>query len=185
MIVTFFLSLPRSRTAWLSLYLTGMGVPCFHELWRDVNTIAEFKRAIEQKGPGPVANADCSNWFFVPELREAFPDAQFILIDRLHDDVWRSAHDAYGGDLVPLWDAYARVQQHPPPLVGTISFETWDQHVSRELMALVGPGIPFNDEWHTRLHQLEVQITPQRVAEDVEMGRTGQLTHLARRMTEQ
>lgn len=183
--VTFFLSLPRSRTAWLATYLTGMGVYCFHELWRDVTNIKDFKAAIESKGPGPVANVDACNWFFLDDLHEAFPDAQFIKIERMYAEVWASMVDNYGGDLLPLSNAYEAVKHSEISTpVSVYHFEEWTPTTSKFIWSdCCGDEIRgFNEDWHRRMHQLNVQITADRIADDLAMRDAGALPHLRERI---
>ena len=180
-ITTFFLSYPRSRTSWLATYLTGMGVYSFHELWRDVDNIKDFKEAMLAQGPGPVTNVDASNWFFLTELREAFPDAQYIEIVRPASAVSVDLLGAYGTDGATLLDAYEAVADELPPVVHRLEFDDWDEAESRLIMHMVAPDLPFNEGWHRRIHQLDIQVTTARIEEDFEMARRGALDHIVRR----
>lgn len=184
--VTFFLSPPRCRTAWLSLYLTGMGVYCYHELWRDVGTMDDFKQAIDSH-KGAVANADAGNWFFAKELHEAFPDAQFITLSRsgfgLQESLKRSYGDkdytsllnAYGNVSVALWDTL--------PIVSQYTFEAWTPEVSKQIWWDCRLAeTPFNGAWHERMHQVEVQVTEARIVEDYHMVMRGDMKHLQRKI---
>ena len=177
--VTFFLTYPRSRTAWLATYLTGMGVYCYHELWRTVASINDFKDAMDSKGPGPVANVDACNWFFLEELQATFPDAQYIVIMRDFKDVNASGMKSYGCNFTPLEHAYRTAQQTPPVSMPVVAFDTWDEQTSRQIMRLVAPDLPFNEDWHRRMHQLNVQVTKERIAQDMEFGRTGKINHIS------
>ena len=178
--LTFFLSYPRCRTAWLATYLTGMGVYCFHELWRTCHTIDAVKQAMQAKGPGPVANADPTNWIFIEELVEAFPDAVFIEITRPVAEVKVSCDESYGeGDYHELWAAYERMRSYRPPSCVTIDFDQWDELTSRQLFTRASGGtLPFNQDWHDRLHQLHIQLTEARIDEDHELASHGESAHI-------
>lgn len=180
--VTFFLSYPRSRTAWLSCYLTGMGVYCFHELWRTTPTIEAFAEAIRAKQRmGPVANADPSNWFFVDEMAEAFPEAQFIEILRPQEAVAASLAKSYGpGEYRLLLDAYqVAMDRHQQTASAYIPYGDWDADLSQAIwMRTTGGGMLFDEEWHQRCHTLNIQLTAAQMQQDWEDAENGRLAHL-------
>lgn len=189
--VTFFLSRPRSRTAWLALYLTGLGIHCFHELWRTCSTIEEVARVITaQQAGGPVANADAANWFFLDELQEAFPEAQFIELYRPDVDVAASLRHTYGeGHYEALLEAYARVESATTLSQRTVVlYDGWTPEVSRRVYELANanwyqPGWTTDQvAWHERLHQVRVSITDERATTDLWMGETGQLQHMQQKV---
>ena len=182
MLTTFFLSFPRCRTAWLSMYLTGMGVYCFHELWRTCSDIDSFRDAMESKGPGPVANADPTNLLFLDQLQEAFPDAIFIEIIRPVDDVMQACIETYGpGDYTHLIDFYARAKKLFVPNISlTVPFDEWNEQMSSKIFDMTSDGdVAFNHDWHTRMHQLNIAITHERVEEDKALAKSGEFLHMA------
>ena len=185
--VTFFLSPPRCRTAWLSAYLTGMGVYCFHELWRTATTPTAFAEAIWAKRQhGPVANADPSNWFFVDDLQRLFPDAQFIELHRNPKDVYASLQRSYGeGPYESLLEAYERARQiHLVTKRGTYLMDWWNAETSKEIWWTASGGLlPFNEDWHQRCHEWNIQLTNERIARDWQAAELGAYAHLTERLS--
>ena len=78
----FILSLPRSRTAWLANFLTYENSFCFHEGLLHVGTPFQLEPLFQETHKPFVGNSDCGNVFFVDEIRDTFPEAKFVMIER-------------------------------------------------------------------------------------------------------
>lgn len=181
----FVLSAPRSRTAWLSVFLTGAGVPCFHEAWAQVKTAKQLRTLMESKGDGPVVNSDCSNVFFFEELRVEFPTAQYIRIEQADETVIRSLTESYGGNgyqemLQCYRRANAQIAQRQPAAI-SLDCDTWDRAESARVYRAI-TGTEVDAGWLTQVSGMLVQLMPETIADQLAMGRTGALTHISRRM---
>lgn len=182
----FVLSYPRSRTAWLATYLNHGQVFAFHEAWKLVKTVTQLRRLMESKSKhgGPVVNVDCSNWFFLTELQQEFPDACYIRIDRELREVEDSAREAFGPqDYGFLFESYRRVIEASavqPSMI--VDFARWDKDESKNIWNMVtGAGV-MDQDWHRQMHDLWIQLTPDAVREELRRGEAGELLHMSRRL---
>lgn len=175
----FILSYPRSRTAWLAAYLTGAGVPCFHEAWKLADSAEAFRTLMESKGPGPVVNSDSSNVFFLPELQQTFPHATYIRIVNDLDAVLASLRASYGEyDYRGAMACYEAAFASPVSVAMTMDCRTWTEDTMRELWALLVGALPFDREWYTQMTGMLVQLMPEQIAHDIARVRAGALNHI-------
>lgn len=182
----FILSLPRSRTAWLATYLNHGNVFAFHEAFKLVKTVKQLRVLMESKSKhgGPVVNVDCSNWFFLKELQDEFPDALYIRIDRDVAEVEASARESFGPQDYPvLFEAYHRaIEASLVRAAMVVDYARWNAEESLNIWNLVTGGDVMDSDWHRQMHDLWIQLTPEAVREEVRMGEAGALLHLSRRM---
>lgn len=180
----FVLSTPRCRTAWLSAYLTGAGVFCFHEAWKLVKTAKELRALMESKGPGPVVNADCTNVFFLDELKREFPEAKYLRIVR-DDSSWvESAEATYG----PL-DEHVLLNTYRRAFGGvradlTIHFEEWGPDTSLEIWNFIAGDKPMDLHWHVQFHGMNVRLSSWQIEYDRELFNQGGADHLIKAATQ-
>lgn len=108
----FITGLPRSRTAWLAnLFTTGAQV-CHHDLLGKVDSLAEFE--LKLRAAAVAGDADSGLVWIFPKLRELYPAARWLLIERDPADSvasiqrvsdgtpWAQAVSAYT-DTLDLW----------------------------------------------------------------------------------
>jgi hypothetical protein len=82
-VVNFFIaSLPRSGTAWLANYLTYGDMLCLHDGFRELKTPIDMKAVLADTGFQYTGNCDASNLYFQSAIRDLFPKAKYIYIDR-------------------------------------------------------------------------------------------------------
>lgn len=179
---TFILSYPRSRTAWLSMFLTGAGAFTFHEAWKLVDNVKDLRLLMESKGPGPVVNSDCSNIFFLKELQAEFPEAKYIRVLQNARVVVQSLNESYGPcDYEPMMDAYAKAFDgcHHDLLVDC---ELWDFETSKRIWALVSSGAPLDEDWLEQCEGMQVQLMPWQIQTDIEQARLGMFNHIVTKL---
>lgn len=80
------LSLPRSRTAWLSVFFNASGLRCEHEL---VARSDSFEHAIEKMNQG-IGSIDTGQVFKVNDIKREVKDIKIIIIYRDKEEVKRS-----------------------------------------------------------------------------------------------
>jgi hypothetical protein len=176
----FVLSYPRSRTAWLSCYLTGAGVPCFHEAWKYVEHVKELRVIMEAKCAPVVVNSDCSNVFFLPELQAEFPEARYVKIVNDPASVVASLNDSYGRhDYHDMLACYDEAYQYPVDVAVTVD---WSEPSMFALWELVGNGQPFDQQWYDQMHGMLVQLMPWQIEADIEACRRHEQDHITRAM---
>jgi len=83
----FIISLPRSRTAWLSNYLTYGDSFCFHEGLVGCDSLKALRGKMEATGFKTVGNSDCMNILLIDNIMEEFHDAKFVFIHRPKEEV--------------------------------------------------------------------------------------------------
>lgn len=93
--VTFTISLPRSRTAWLANTF-GRGARASHDPLARCASVDELGTSLidpalelDPDGP-PILIADTAAVFFYPQIVERFPGAKFLFIKRAYADVEQS-----------------------------------------------------------------------------------------------
>jgi len=183
MIPWFFLSYPRCRTAWLSVYLTGAGVPCFHEAWKDVENIDDLRNLMESRGDGTVANADCANIFFLKEIQEEFPEAKFVKITRTPDDVYTSLVASYGPHNYRVFmDAYAVAMDQKVEVECSINFDYWNAGTTKQLWSKIEPNRTFDASWALRMEEFRVTVTKDRIKRDFETALEPQRLRMAEKL---
>ncbi len=87
----FIYSLPRSRTTWLSAWLTTDQSLCLHEAGNKVNRWEDLPEYMNSfHGYEYVGNSDCGNIMIANEINTMFPDATSVIIWRPLDEVMDS-----------------------------------------------------------------------------------------------
>lgn len=179
----FILSYPRSRTAWLSVFLTGCGIPCIHEGWKYAKTAQELRALMESMGSESVVNSDCSNIFFLDELKQEFPDARYILIMNDAQAVTESLEQSYGEqDYTDLIEAYRSAYFHlsvDPSMV--IDCQSWSPLESARLAQCIGGVVP-PKWWVESCSGMLVQLMPGQIRCDIDFARTGGVDHIYEHM---
>lgn len=91
-------ALPRSRTIWLSRFLSGDGQtkPCGHDIGAMLDSLDAIRDALSGPLAGTVETGSARGWRW---LRKTFPEARFIVIRRSIEEV--SASLARCGVVVP------------------------------------------------------------------------------------
>jgi len=90
----FVAALPRSRTAWLSVFLSQSGIHCFHDGMNRCNSLAEYSEKIDGCG-------DSSTGVFMFGLNKMYPDAPVVIIDKNDEEFERCVswcNETYGVD---------------------------------------------------------------------------------------
>ena len=80
--VTFMLSLPRSRSAWMTEFMRPFVALALHNPLQQCATINELGEKIDAAPGGRVFVADVSAMFFFDELLLRFPGAKYIVVHR-------------------------------------------------------------------------------------------------------
>lgn len=88
------LALPRSRTAWLSKFLSYDGAKCGHDIAADCGSVAEFKAKLS----GLVGSVETGAVIGWKAIREAIPDAKIIVLKRPLDQIQDSLRAIGLGD---------------------------------------------------------------------------------------
>lgn len=83
----FIVGLPRTRTSWMSNFLTYKTSFCFHEAIRLCYKIEDMIALFESVDEPNVGDADCRIIEFQKDFRKMFPNAKWIYIKRDIKDV--------------------------------------------------------------------------------------------------
>lgn len=76
----FVAALPRSRTAWLSVFLSQSGRHCYHEAINGCPSISEYQ--IKIKGCG-----DSSTGLTVIDIQKLYPESKILIIDKSDEEL--------------------------------------------------------------------------------------------------
>jgi hypothetical protein len=86
------LGLPRSRTGWLSVFLSTDSTLCLHEGIEGCSSMEEYKSKTLEK-------ADSNTGLMLFDIRRHFPDTKIIIIDGTVEDSVKYGLDTYGLDV--------------------------------------------------------------------------------------
>jgi hypothetical protein len=149
------LSLPRSRTAWLSLYLTLAGLPCEHEL---IGTSDSFEAAIAKIKSKGIGSCDTSQIFRLKELKDQL-DPRILIIKRNVNDVIDSLSKIgiTGIDEFIIKQAQLIEEASQDKEALTIKYEDIDSRIE-EIYSYLSGGLEFNQEIYKRLRDYNVKF---------------------------
>lgn len=85
----FIIGMPRSRTAWLSNFMTYDGIYCHHEGLNNCNSIQEYEDKIGNDG-------DSSTGLMLVDIKSLFPDRKLLLIDAPIERTIEFTKETYG-----------------------------------------------------------------------------------------
>lgn len=150
-------ALPRSRTYWLSLFLTYGPWHCYHDLALDVNSVAHFSHCLDGGGAGAVETGSVLGW---RAIHERLPDIRIAVVRRPISEVFRSLL-AKGIEPVPgdlehkdaLLDDVSSV-----PNVLSLSFEDLNGEAGCSSLFEHCLQIPFDRLWWESLRNRNLQI---------------------------
>ena len=91
----FIIGLPRTRSSWLSNFLTYKTSFCFHEAIRLCYKMEDMKDLFECVNEPNVGDADCRLLFYTNDMLRLFPNAKWVLINRKIEDVDKSLEKRY------------------------------------------------------------------------------------------
>ena len=137
--LTFMLSLPRSRSAWMAEFLRPLCVSSMHNPLQQCASIAELGQKIDKQPSGRVFVSDVAGLFFFDQLLVRFPGAQYLVVHRAASEVERSMRKQ--GIQPPLnvrkaerqlLDIAAHIRPHPWSMTGTF----FELHSPQILMAI-------------------------------------------------
>jgi hypothetical protein len=156
-------ALPRSRTAWLSTFLTHKGWTCHHDLVAKCADMMEIETALRMPRVGLADTGAAHGWRVI---RAAFPAAQFITVRRHLDNVKESLA---GQGIDPSWADLHRLNHKLDEIeaqAGTIRLEYGNLSREDAMRTLVErTGQEFDRERWLMMRSLNIQIDmPQRLA---------------------
>lgn len=162
---TFFIcSLPRSRTAWLSVFLTHGDSFCFHEPAVELSDFSQFRPLFESTGRQVVGTSDCGNAWIVDGLAREFPESRFVVVRRPLEAVRQSMLEMGLPDNGTLeksaimLDYTVRTYSH----ISIDADDLGDPEAVKMLCEYV--GAPFDIARFNLLAALNVQVNPEHLA---------------------
>lgn len=165
----FITGLPRSRTAWLSVFLSHGPSVCLHEAIGSCdpqNVIYDLK-AVLQSNAHPhrfTGDSDSALPIYWPHLNEAFPNARYVFVDRPFNEAFQSHLKAF-----PCFDeakvrfafdcishGIARMKDEAEDFI-TVNYDQLDEpHICNYIWQFCVPGVPFDFERSERLQTLRI-----------------------------
>jgi len=153
------LGLPRSRTFWLSKFLTYQGWTCGHEELRHVRSLRDVQSWLSQPCTGSAETALAPFWRLIPVLA---PECRIVLIRRPVDGVLDSlARQGISGPNLPLQmrRADAKLDQIARR-ADTLEVDYKDldrEYVCKDIFEFCLP-YKHDHEWWSRISQMNLQI---------------------------
>ena len=90
----FVAGLPRSRTAWLSVFLSQSGIYFYHDGFNGCHSTNDYKDKISTGG-------DCSTGLTLIDINKEFPNAKIVIIKKNNkeiNDCIKWCDETYGGN---------------------------------------------------------------------------------------
>lgn len=94
--IFFITGYPRSRTAWLATLFTWGNCFCFHDGLANIESLDELDEKFASVPGDIVGNSDPANLLFHSELRERYPEARWIVVERNFNDAREASQSAFG-----------------------------------------------------------------------------------------
>lgn len=147
-------SLPRSRSTWLSLFLSYAGRQVGHDVGIDCETPAEFLEAV---GDGSCETGAAFAWRLIRRER---PDMKFAVVRRSPWEVASSLSRLGVGDQTAEMAERGRSLSEISALPGVLTLDYHDLAKRDGCAALFEHclGVPFDVAWWRRWEGLNVQV---------------------------
>lgn len=150
-------ALPRSRTAWLSAFLSYQGHVCEHDLAPQSDSIEHFYRSLTSGIAGTAETGAVMGWRLI---RKRLPAAKFLVVRRPVGEIVDSFRDL--GLDVP----YAEIEERARLLdelsgitgVPTIQFKSLKSEACCAWVFRYCLGIEHDHEWWQRLAATNIEI---------------------------
>ena len=177
----FVLCLPRSRTAWLTMFLNGAGVTAIHDGWQYAKSAKQLRRVMGAYEDEVAVNVDSANILFYDEIREEFPDAEFIKIIRNVKDVKKSLKKSYGKADYSSILRYAEALKTVEAGI-TVDYDNWTEYTSSEIFRFVTGEVLLDLAWLTQAHDFKVTITKDKIRDDLRAAEYGLVGHIVNKL---
>jgi hypothetical protein len=159
--------LPRSRTAWLSVFMTTGTSMCYHDAVTKIGSIEELPKLFESEFYKHVGISDCSVGFFLEWILENIRP-RTVIVDRDPAEVTNSmARLGFPRtNLAPLLHAQLlKFQKHP--LVMWIPFEALNRkRVIERMYWHLTPGEAFDEARYEHLAKMRIETDLKRTVEE-------------------
>lgn len=104
------LALPRSRTAWLSIFLTHSNSFCFHEPLLGCSTVADLEQRFREVDTEVVGGADTGAALFLDRIVELMPDIRLAVVERPLEQCAQSLRALGDIDVIIATESLRRIQ---------------------------------------------------------------------------
>jgi len=164
----FILGHPRSRTAWLSTFMTYDNCFCFHEAYVHAEGIDNLANLFQCFPPFDyIGTADSGLAFYADQLLREFPNARYVVIDRPVQECAISLDRAYPEMIATAWpiSGLAKIKARPETMI--VNFHELDIHKCLEIHAFCTWREPHHPDYAflKRLEDLDrfnIQIIPEK-----------------------
>lgn len=175
------LSLPRSRTAWLSSFLTVGNVFCHHDISGSVKDVETMAGKIWNSPGQFVGNSDSGNVLVFNRLSQLLNRPALVMVLRPIEECVRSFARVSGLDEAAVreglktmenrLECVARVTKLPLLAVNYEDLDSLDTIV--RIWAHVAPGLPFPVAHYEKMSKLHVEVDPFAMAQAAVTGQPG------------
>lgn len=175
--VTFMMTLPRSRSAWLCQFLRPAGVAALHDPLGQCASIDELGEKIDTEmellknwcqPETAVFVADTSAVMFFSEIDKRFPFARYLFVYRNYDDVRRSLKRAglnglsrnRLGWMIEQQAAANRLCEREDKFHYRVDFPYINENL-RNIWRFVGVRSMFDPAYADRMASVNIQVSPE------------------------
>ena len=154
---------PRSRTAWMSVFLTTKHSFCYHEILRFSETISDIKKIMNKRDEFYVGNSGSDFPLFMERI--SFEPTPIVVIERNINDVKESLREVFGQYdthiLESIKDGLEVIKTLPKTIVVDYK-DLDDEQTIKRVWKHCLPSIPFDKERWGMLKTLNISIDKNR-----------------------
>jgi hypothetical protein len=147
------LSLPRSRTAWLSAFFNSANLNCEHELIAKSNS---FDEAIEKMNQG-IGSVDTGQIFIINDIQERVKNLNVIIIERDKEDVKNSFRKLNIGNVDSFIERQSELLAEEKKSYPSFNYEDIDDRIE-EIWTIVSGGLEFPKEKYEIYKNYKIEI---------------------------
>lgn len=164
-------SLPRSRSAWLSYFLTYKDWQCSHDIVTDLHSIAELEAFFKRPNVGTCETGMVDGWEYVYKIR---PDIKIVVVRRKITEVAMSLEKfdiIADEDIIRRNNLLREVSKLPTAL--TVNYDDLNNEETCKKVFEHCLGLPFDREHWLQFKDRNIQVDmPQRL-EKLQKNRDG------------
>jgi hypothetical protein len=152
-------SLPRSRSAWLSVLLSANGGPVGHDIGIETDTPDDFIQELKARG-GTCETGAAFAW---RQIKAAIPNVKFAVVARDPDEVIKSLAKFgltnYDEEIYKRWEQLVEIASEPDVFVCDYQNLNDNQVVAELYKYCTGADVPL--AWISKLQDMNVQVDMQ------------------------
>ena len=148
------LSLPRSRTAWITAFFNSANLNCEHEL---IAKSDSFDESINKMNQG-IGSVDTGQVFRIGEIQHRVNNLKVIIIDRDKEDVKNSLRKLNLVNADALIERQSDLLEEAKELYPSFRYKDIDDRIE-EIWSIVSGGLEFPKEKYEIYKNYKIELT--------------------------